>query len=118
AARVLSRAVLQRLQHDFMVQHLQADAPGLALEAGLQGLRGVLAAEAPGSWRRREKGYWSHVSFLKLAAQRGEGLAPDEEPRNRHGFGGGQTPIEEFMATKETFEPKAKGEQAGSPTNS
>eukprot|EP00913_Durusdinium_trenchii_P033863 g31699.t2 len=70
-ARLLPTEKLQQIQQERMRLHLAANKPGQAL---CQGLEAILTVLSSSSLRKSEQ-----VS------------------RNRHGFGGGQTPIEEFL---------------------
>ncbi|CAK9042191.1 Hypothetical protein SCF082_LOCUS24314 [Durusdinium trenchii] len=70
-ARLLPTEKLQQIQQERMRLHLAANKPGQALCEGLEAILTVLSSS---SLRKSEQ-----VS------------------RNRHGFGGGQTPIEEFL---------------------
>lgn len=78
ADRLFSAEFRQELQEKQMVPNFRAGKPGLAL---CEGLRGVLAAmETSGLEHWRRKG--SSQSSLGV---------------NKHGFGGGQTSVDEFM---------------------
>uniref|UniRef100_A0A7S4RPK7 TPM domain-containing protein n=1 Tax=Alexandrium monilatum TaxID=311494 RepID=A0A7S4RPK7_9DINO len=74
--RVFSPETLKAIQEERMVPHLRAGAPGAALREGLRGIQAALDAKGPQHWRR--------------SASSG----PAEY--NRQGFGGGQTPIDDF----------------------
>merc|ERR1712196_54706 len=78
AARVLTPEVLKSIQDEQMVPHLRAGKPGDALAAGARGMLAALEAAGPSQWRRQRS-------------------VDDCKPEtNRHGFGGGQTPMDEF----------------------
>eukprot|EP00928_Gymnodinium_smaydae_P053733 TRINITY_DN37659_c0_g1_i1.p1 TRINITY_DN37659_c0_g1~~TRINITY_DN37659_c0_g1_i1.p1 ORF type:complete len:293 (+),score=76.20 TRINITY_DN37659_c0_g1_i1:44-880(+) len=81
AGRALPPDVLQDVQQRCMVPHLRAEAAGAALLDGLRGISEALEAKGPPHWRRA-------ASASPPAA-------------NRHGFGGGQTPVDEFMPEEE-----------------
>ncbi|CAE7888023.1 unnamed protein product [Symbiodinium necroappetens] len=84
-ARILPSEVLQSLQQS-MVPQLAAGSPGRALCQGLKGALQKLEEDAPKHWRNQE------------------GASSDRQ-RNSHGFGGGQTPVDEFMP-KDRVAPK------------
>ena len=83
-ARVLSSDFLQSVQRE-MVPHLASGRPGRAL---CDGLHAALQAmdQAPKHWRRAAGTGTTEV--------------------NSHGFGGGQTPIDEFLPQAKTAAPK------------
>lgn len=80
ATRVLGPEVQRRIQQDHMVPHFRAGHPGAGLCAGLRAVMSTFEDSGPSHWRR-------------------DPAAPVPE-LNRHGFGGGQTPIDEFMPAK------------------
>uniref|UniRef100_A0A7S1F1T3 TPM domain-containing protein n=1 Tax=Noctiluca scintillans TaxID=2966 RepID=A0A7S1F1T3_NOCSC len=73
ATRMLGADTLESLQNDRMVPLLKLENPGGALLEGLKGIQEIIDHTGPSHWRRSSA----------------------SEP-NRHGFGGGQTPIDEF----------------------
>ena len=77
-ARILPSDVLQSMQRETMMPHLAAGKPGQAL---CEGLRAALQAmeAAPQHWRQT-----------------------GSTEQNSHGFGGGQTPIDEFLPKDKT----------------
>lgn len=81
AERILRPEVLKAVQDERMVPQLKAGNPGAALREGLRGVLEVLEAKGPPHWRRHP------------------GDPPPE--RNRHGFGGGQTPIDAWLPPAE-----------------
>jgi len=83
AARALPSTTLRAIQDEHMVARLRTGAVGRALEFGLTRVLGSLDELAPRHWKRQTP-----------AAPR------DRDERNRHGFGGGQTSIEEFLPKK------------------
>lgn len=82
AARVLPATTLQSLQAQHMLPHLRAGAPSVALSKGLSAIREVFDHDAPKHWRR--------------AAIKGQ-----PANLNKHGFGGGQTSIDDFLPPKQ-----------------
>jgi len=88
AGRALPPECLRSIQDECMVPHLRNGAVGAALRDGLRAVSIALEAGAPSHWRRDK--------------------SAQHEP-NRHGFGGGQTSIDEFMPTSR--------EQAGASPN-
>lgn len=77
AARVLGPEVRQAIQDEHMIPHFRGGQPGAGLCAGLQQVISTFEDKCPPRWRR-------------------DPAAPKPE-LNRHGFGGGQTPFDEFM---------------------
>lgn len=80
AERILKAEMLKRLQEERMVPHLKEGALRPALEEMVSGISEAMEKDGPPHWRR--------------ATDRGL-VKP-----NKHGFGGGQTPIKEFMPKK------------------
>ena len=80
-ARILPSEELQRIQQQAMVPHLAANRPGQALCEGLKACFHMVEHKAPKHWKQ------THSN------------GPSVE-RNSHGFGGGQTPIDEFLPNK------------------
>lgn len=78
AERVLGPEVMKSIQAEHMVHFLRAGAVGSALANGVRGVYKTLEASGPPQWRRPDSGVGS------------------DPERNRHGFGGGQTPVDEF----------------------
>lgn len=74
-ARVFPPKVLLGLQTELMVPHLQNGSPGAALLGGVCGVLETFEDSGPAHWRRKDV---------------------FSEP-NRHGFGGGQTPMDAFQ---------------------
>jgi len=82
ADRALPKDLLRRIQEEKMVPHFKHGAIGQAFSEGLKEISATLQAKAPSHWRR-------------------DAAVPVADEQNRHGFGGGQTSIDEFMSTKD-----------------
>lgn len=95
AGRVFKADLLKRLQEERMVPHLKDGAIGPALEGLVGGMREALDKDGPKHWRR--------------ATDRGL------DSPNKHGFGGGQTPIDEFMPRRPGHGGSAAGGAVGGP---
>merc|ERR1712194_107580 len=91
--RVLKQEFLQKLQQERMVPHLKSGAFGPAFEEFVRGVQEELERDGPKHWRR--------------VTDRGL-----DKP-NQHGFGGGQTPMDEFKAKE--GEPEPTGTLSGGP---
>jgi len=103
ATRVLAPNVLEAIQADNMVPHLRAGSPGAALREGVYGVLACYEKGAPKHWR------WTG------------GARADDMDVNKHGFGGGQTPIDEFMPQRGPHgrpgqAPAGSGPERGAPS--
>lgn len=77
AGRVLKPGVLRAIQEERVIPQLRANAPGEGLAELVRGVRDALATDGPRHWKQE--------------------TAKGDVELNGHGFGGGQTPIDEFL---------------------
>eukprot|EP00929_Paragymnodinium_shiwhaense_P035009 TRINITY_DN18985_c0_g1_i1.p1 TRINITY_DN18985_c0_g1~~TRINITY_DN18985_c0_g1_i1.p1 ORF type:complete len:286 (-),score=67.50 TRINITY_DN18985_c0_g1_i1:453-1310(-) len=77
ATRVLSPDILKKVQQEQMIPHFRSGSYGAGVVDGMKAIADIVEKSAPGHWRWGDTG--------KATAQ-----------LNRHGFGGGQTSIDEY----------------------